>query len=172
VAHQLTNYREVLAYFAAHAIRIAAVYAATSLNVLLPLYKWAYSTGGSLAVLPISFGLSLIWAGLALPLFLIGRGIADGVPPIVGGTGREGAITTTGAEIGAYVVAHLVGIVVVMSLSSLVLFAVYASLYRAGSPGFARLLGVVVSILATVVVFLIFVTLRRAFTGARQPRRA
>ncbi|MGC2412677.1 MAG: hypothetical protein WA459_08280 [Stellaceae bacterium] len=67
VAHQLTNRREVLAYFAAHAIRIAAIYLLSSLNVLVPLYKWAYSTGGSLAILPISFGLSLIWMGLTLP---------------------------------------------------------------------------------------------------------
>ncbi|HEV2334172.1 MAG TPA: hypothetical protein VGS13_01615 [Stellaceae bacterium] len=171
MAYQLTNSREVLAYFAAQAIRIAAIYLLSSLNVLVPLYKWAYSTGGSLAVLPVSFGLSLMWMGLALPLFLIGRGILEGVPAIVAAAGRAGAITTTAAEIGAYVVAHLIGILVVMSLSSLVLFAVYASLYRAGSPGSARLLGLAVSIIATVAVFLIFVALRRAFTGARQPGR-
>jgi hypothetical protein len=171
VVHQLTNLREVLAYSVTHGIRIAAIYLLSYLGVLVPLYKWAYSTGGSLAVLPVSFVLSLFWITLALPLFLMVRGIFGGVPAMVAGPGREEAITSTGAEIGAYFVAHLIGIVALMLLNSLILFSVYTALYRSGHSGFSLPLGAALSVIAAVAVFLIFVALRRAFSAAPEPRR-
>lgn len=171
MAQHLTNYREVLAYSVAHGIRILTVYLLSYLGVLAPLYKWAYSTGGSLAVLPVSFGLGLIWAGLALPLFLMARGLFGGVPAIVAGPGKEEAITSTGAEIGAYFLAHLIGIVALMVLNSLILFPLYTALYRSGHAGFSLPLGAALSVVTTVAVFVIFVALRRAFSAAPQPGR-
>jgi hypothetical protein len=172
VAQPLSNYREVLAYAVAHAIRISTIWVLSSLGLLAPLYRWAYSSGGSLAVLPVSFGLSLIWMGLALPLFLVVRGIIGGVPPIVAGPGREETVTSNGAEIGAYVLAHLIGIVAVMLLNSAVLSMVYATLYRAGSRGSATALGIGISVVSTALVFLVFVALRRGFSAASSPGRA
>jgi hypothetical protein len=171
MVHQLTNYREVLAYSVAHGIRIAAVYLLAYLGVLAPLYKWAYRTGGSLAVLPVSFVLSLFWITLALPLFLMARGLFGGVPPMVAGPGQEEAITSTAAEIGAYFAAHLIGIVALMLVNSLILSAVYAALYQSGHRGFALPLGAALSVIATAAVFLIFVGLRRAFSAAPEPGR-
>jgi hypothetical protein len=161
----LTSPREALSYAVAHLIRIAATYALSTAGTLVPLYQWVYRAGGPTAFWLLGFCLGALWATLALPLFLIARGFMGGAP----GSAEGRATTTTGAEVGAYAVAHLIGVLAVSILTATALSPLYAALHRQGSTGLGLTLALSVAFLGTLIMFAIFVYLRRAFSGDAKP---
>ncbi len=100
---KLTNGREIAVYAIAQIVKIALV-AVLAGPVVAPLMRSiAGSSNYALAFL-VGAGFSLGWAVLALVLFLILRGLVGGTPETITGPGRERAIATSGAEIGAYAI--------------------------------------------------------------------
>jgi hypothetical protein len=162
----LTDVRESLAYFVVQLIRIAVTYEISSANILTPVYQWAYHAGGAMTLLPLSLGLSALWLSLALPVFLAARGLFGGTPTIISRSGGARAIASSGSEIGAYALAHLIGIVVLYIANIAFLSSAYLSLRREDHAGFGVALGIAASLVAAIIMFVLFCYLRRAFAGA------
>ncbi len=160
----LTSGSEAVAYFAAHALRVAATYAVGSAGLLNPLFRWAVAADGRGAVLPLSYAISVVWMLLALLVFLVLRGEVGATPALVGAPRGQHAIATRGAEIGAYLLSHGIGIVTLFVLYGR-LGTVFASLRQSGRPELAVALGMTTSMFVTVLMFTTFVLRRRAFAG-------
>jgi hypothetical protein len=159
----ISNGREVGAYAIAQAIKIALTYAVSFSGLLSPLYAAAFKSGGAIAVVPVTFILNLVWGGVTLLLFLGLRAALGGVPAMIAGTGREGAFTSRGGEIGAFVLAYLLMMVALMIVSGVFLSAFYGLLNRSGQMQIVYAIGLSISLANAAVVYLIFVALRSAF---------
>jgi hypothetical protein len=160
----ITNGREIGAYALAQAIKIVLSFAVSLSGLLLPVYLWASSQGGGgMVVMAVSLAVSLFWAVVLLVLFLLLRGALGGVPTMVAGPGREQSVTSSGGEIGAYVIATAILLAVMSVLSSTVLGPIYVALTRAGERGLAVGVGVLISTIGAVIVYAIFIGLRAAF---------
>jgi hypothetical protein len=72
---------------------------------------------------------------------------------------------TTGLEIVAYVVAHLIGIVLIYIASSLFMAPLYVSVARTYGASYAMAMGVAQSLVVMVVVLFLFLALRAAMMG-------
>jgi hypothetical protein len=158
----LTNGREIGAYAIAQAIKIALVSTVSFSGLLFPIYLAAFKSGGAIAIIPVTFALNVIWGSIGLLLFLAFRAALGGVPAMVAGPGRESAFTSRGGEIGAFVIAYLLLIVVVLALNSLLLAPIYTELGRAGQRQIVFAIGLAISLVNAVLVFLIFIGLRSA----------
>jgi hypothetical protein len=159
----ITNGREVGAYTIAQAIKIALVYAVSFSGLLSPLYMAAFKTGGPIAVLPVTFSINVVWGGVTLLLFVGLRAALGGVPAMIAGPGQEGIFTSRGGEIGAFVIAYLLMMVVLMIVSGLFLSALYGSLNHNGQMQIVYAIGLSISLFNATATFLIFVALRAAF---------
>jgi hypothetical protein len=159
----ISNGREVGAYAIAQAIKIALTYAVSFSGLLSPLYAAAFKNGGAISVLPITVVINVAWGGVTLLLFLGLRAALGGVPAMIAGPGREGAFTSRGGEIGAFVIAYLLMIVVLMIASSVFLSAFYGSLNRNGQMQIVYAIGLAISLTNAALVYLIFIALRSAF---------
>jgi hypothetical protein len=167
LAQPLTNPREVAGFFIAHLIRAVCISLLGFIGVLNPLYAWAFRTGHTILVTAVSGGVSVVAMLVMLPIFLAVRGGLGGTPPMISGAGGAQTVTSTGAEISAYLVAELIGAVALMVLSGLILSPwIYGPLYRSGHTVLTPVISTTIGLVIAVVVFLIFVSLRRAFAGS------
>ncbi len=167
LAHPLTNPREIAGFFIAHLIRVACIFLLGFIGVLNPLYAWAFRTGHGILLTAVTGGVSVIAMLIMLPIFLAVRGGLGGTPPMISGAGGAQTVTSTGAEIGAYLLAELIGIVALLVLGGLILAPlIYAPLGRAGHTVVTQVIATAIGLVIAAVVFLIFVSLRRAFAGS------
>jgi hypothetical protein len=157
----IINGREIGAYAIAQAIKTAVTYAVSFSGLLSPLYLAAYRSGGAIGIIPVTFVVNLLWGGVALLLFFALRAALGGVPRMVGS--NESAFTSRGGEIGAFVIAHLLLIVVVLALNSLFLAPIYAAFSHAGQSQVVFVIGLSISLVNAALVYLIFIGLRSAF---------
>jgi hypothetical protein len=162
----VTNGREIGAYAIAQAIKIALVSTVSFSGLLSPIYSAAFRSGGAIAIVPVTFALNVIWGSIGLLLFLALRAALGGVPAMVAGPAGESAFTTRGGEIGAFVIAYLLLIVVVLALNSLFLAPIYAAFSRAGQSQIVFVIGLSISLVNAALVYLIFIGLRSAFCRA------
>jgi uncharacterized membrane protein len=72
---------------------------------------------------------------------------------------------TTGLEIVAYVVAHLIGIVLIYFASALFMSQIYVSVAKAYGTSFLMMVGVAQSLIVMVLVLFLFLALRAAMMG-------
>jgi len=163
---QLTKWREAAGFFLAQAVSIAAA----NLLAVCGFYLWLYRAGG-VAMRPlwsIIIGTLIILA--VLPVFLLFRAWFGGVPPLVSAAGKERAFTSSGAEIGAYILAGLLnGIVFDLFLWDLVYRYAYVPLQANGNAGV--ILSLTVSPTVVLIFFLVFIGLRRGFSVPKHTRQ-
>jgi len=159
----ITNGREIAAYAIAQAIKIVLVSALSYSGLLAPLYLAAFRAGGAIAVVPVTVALNIVWGGIVLLLFLALRAALGGVPHMVAGADRESAFTSRGGEIGAFVIAYLLMIIVVLTLNAVLLSPLYVSLGRSGQGQIVFAIGLAISLVNATIVYLIFIALRSAF---------
>jgi uncharacterized membrane protein YhaH (DUF805 family) len=157
----LTNSREAAGFFLARAIVIAIYFVATPM-LLVPLYGQLARSGGA-ALIPIATtGVSIVTWLVTLLLFLALRAGFGGVPPAV--AGRRDAMTTSAAEIAAFLIAALIVMVVIWTLTIYVLSGIYVSLRASGGAMWITAVALAVSAVSAVVFFLIFIALRSAMS--------
>jgi hypothetical protein len=159
----LTNGREIGAYAIAQAIKIALTFSVSFSGLLSPIYSAAFRTGGAIAIVPVTFALNVIWGSIGLLLFLAFRAALGGVPAMVARPGRASAFTSRGGEIGAFVIAYLLLIVLLLALNSFFLAPIYAALSHAGQSQMVFVIGLSISLVNAALVYLIFIGLRSAF---------
>jgi hypothetical protein len=155
----ITNGREIAAFFVAELAKFIGTYALTFAALLNPLYRWALYAGGRPAFFAISAGLSVCWGAMVLLVFVFARALFGGVPKIVGGQGRDDAVITCGGEIGAFALAYGIVIALILALNGLFLAQAYVTLGHQLAP----LLGLAISIAGAVIVFALFIGLRKGF---------
>jgi uncharacterized membrane protein YhaH (DUF805 family) len=162
----LTNLREILGFFLAHCFRIAFFLLLGYTGALAPLYTWAHRIGGQGLSVAIGWTLALIVALVMLPLFLTARGLVGGTPAMISGAGGGRAITTTVGEIGAYLLAQIIGIVTFTALNTLILAPfIYTPLFRSGHAVFSPVIAQAIGLVVAAIVFVVFVALRGSRFG-------
>jgi uncharacterized membrane protein YhaH (DUF805 family) len=159
----LTNSREVAGFFLARAIVVAIYFVAMPL-LLTPLYMELFRSGGAILVGAVTTGVSVATWLVTLLLFLALRAGFGGVPPSVAGHGRRDAMTSSGAEIAAFVIAALIMMVALWAFTVYVLAGIYASLRQSGQMALVLPISIGVSAVSAVVFFLIFIALRGAMS--------
>jgi uncharacterized membrane protein YhaH (DUF805 family) len=160
----LTNSREVAGFFLARAIAVAIYFIMTPL-LLAPFYMQLARSGGAVLIMVATTSVSVVTWLVTLLLFLALRGGFGGVPPAVAGHGRRDAVTTSAAEIAAFLIAALIAMVAVSTFTVHVLAGVYASLRQSGGTMWITPVAIAVSAVSAVVFFLIFIALRGAMSG-------
>jgi hypothetical protein len=161
----ITNGREIAAYAVAQAIRLTALYLMSYSGVLMPLYTWAFHSGIMVATYGVTAAISIVWGTVGLILFLVLRGPFGGVPSLIGAPGREQAITSSGAEIGAFIVAYAISLIAFMALNIAFLTPIYRDLGHDGQHALVMAMSLGVSFVNSIVVFVLFIALRRGFAG-------
>lgn len=161
---QLTNSRETAGFFVARAIVIAIQYVITP-TVLSPLYLQLMRTGGALLMTVATFGVSVAAWFVTLVLFLALRGGFGGVPPMVAGPDRRGAVISSGAEIGAYLVALLIVMLLFWTVNAFITALLYTSLRRSGQTYLIVPVSLAITVATSILFFLIFIALRRGMAG-------
>ena len=152
-----TNAREILAFFVAELLKTIGAYMLALTGALSPLYLWAIHIGGHPLLLTVSVGISAVWGAAVFVLFILFRSLFGGVPTIV----SRGEATMRGGEIGAFVIAYVIVLAAIFLLNELFLAHVYVALGRMLAP----LLGLGVSAIGAVIVFILFLALRRPMVG-------
>jgi uncharacterized membrane protein YhaH (DUF805 family) len=158
----LTNSSEVAGFFLARAIIVAIYFVMTPL-LLTPLYMQLYRSGGAILMTMATTGVSVVTWLITLLLFLALRGGFGGVPPTV--AGRRDAVTTSAAEIAAFLIAALIVMVALWTFTLYVLAGIYTSLRQSGGTMWITPVAIAVSAVSAVVFFLIFIALRGAMSG-------
>jgi hypothetical protein len=151
-----TNAREIVAFVVAELVKTIGIYMLAFSGALSPLYLWAIRVGGHSWLLIVSLGLSVVWGAVVLALFMLFRGLFGGVPTIVSQSRDSGSVAHPG-EIGAFVIAYVVVLGVIFLLNELFLASMYVALGRLLAP----LLGLAISTVGAVIVFILFLALRR-----------
>jgi len=161
---RLTNSAEAAAFFVARIIIVAILFVANP-YVLAPFYTQLLRSGGSfilVTILSLSVGFVAWLATLAL--FVALRGGFGGTPPRVAGDRGRNAMTSSGGEIGAYLIAVLVVMVTFTAFNG-AMAGVYSSLRQSGGQTWVMAAGAAFSAVAAVVFFLIFIAVRGAMPG-------
>jgi hypothetical protein len=161
---QLTNAGEVGAFLLARAITVAILFFVNPL--LAPLYLQLYraSTSGAMLVTLMGTGISVVSWLITFVLFIAFRAGFDAVPAMV--NARRNAVTSSGGEIGAYLVAALIALAGAYVLNVFVLAGVYASVRQSSGPMAILPISLGVSAGVAVVAFLIFIAVRSAMPSA------
>jgi hypothetical protein len=107
-------------------------------------------------LLTVSVGISAVWGAAVFALFILFRALFGGVPTMVS-QGEETGATMRGGEIGAFVIAYAIVLAAIFLLNELFLAQAYVALGRALAP----LLGLAITTVGAVMVFILFVALRR-----------
>src|SRR5262249_25082199 len=142
---------------------LVAIYFVINPFVLAPLYMALARLGG--ASLMAFTGISvLLWLATLL-LFLALRAGFGGVPAMVARHGRRDAMTTSGAEIGAFLIAVLIVMVALWALTTFVLAGVYASFRQSNQMYLVLPVSIGMSVVSAVVFFLLFIALRSAMSA-------
>lgn len=158
---QLTNSREVATFFIARAIVVAVLFAASPV-LLTPLYMELLRAGGAALMTVGTLSVSIVAWLVTLLLFVALRGGLGGVPPMVG---SSDTVTSSSGEIGAYVIAVLIVIILVYGFNMVVLGPIYASLRQSGGTMWVMPLSLAVAAATAVVFFVIFIALRSGMSG-------
>lgn len=161
-----TNRAEAGAFFLARAITVAILFAVNPL--LAPLYLQLFRTGvgggGAMLVTIVSTSISVVAWLVTFLLFIALRGGFAGVPATV--SARRNAVTSSGGEIGAYLIAALIALAAGYALNILVMARVYVSVRQSGGPMAVIPVSLGVSAVLAVVAFLIFVAVRSAMPAS------
>src|SRR5262249_13412228 len=112
----------------------------------------------TVATLSVSF---LAWL-LTFLLFLVFRGGFGAVPAMVVGQGRRGAVAASAGEVGAFLIALLIGMGAFYVRNSFVLVGVYTWLRQTGQMYLTMPLAIATSLVTAIVFFLLFIALRGA----------
>ena len=128
---QLTNSSEAAGFFVARAIVVAVMYVITP-TVLSPFYIQLMRTGGAGLMSVATFGVGIIMWLVTLVLFLALRGGFGGVPAMVAGPDRRSAVISSSAEIGAFLIAIVIVVVIFAGLNIFVVGKIYVSLRQSG----------------------------------------
>src|SRR5262249_739201 len=123
---ELTNSQKTTAFFVARTLLIAAFYVINPL-LLAPLYMQLARSGGASFIALVSTGTSLVLWLATLLLFLALRAGFGSAPAMVAEHSHQDAMTTSNAEIGAFLIAVPIVIGVLWALNTSVLVNVYAS---------------------------------------------
>ena len=156
----LTSGGEVASYAVAHAVKVAAGFAASPFYAGA-LYQRAYDAGGMIGIAAANLALGVIWTALGLALFIALRPGFGGVPAVL-----RRADGTAGFEIGAYALSHGIAIVASVVLFSTVMPRVFAALGIHGRSLPLTAVSIGVGTVIAALAFLLFVLLRRAFAGS------
>ena len=167
---QLTSGREVAGFFLTQVIRIT-VQAMVGAWVLAPLYGQLIRNHASAWFSVVSIGFGAVMWFAALPLFLAFRALFGGVPRLVAAAGGERSFTSSGREIGAYVLSYVIVLLITTTLATAVLASVYAALRASNHQGLVFPVSIAYSVVIAALFFVIFIGLRRAFAGATPPPR-
>jgi hypothetical protein len=157
---QLTNSREVAAFFIARAI-VDAIHFLVTPVLLAPLYLQLIHADDGTLINVVTSALTFATWVVTLPLFLVLRGRAGGVPPIVA-QGRWDSVISSTAEVMSYFSAVLIAILALWILGALVQTWGYGTLLPRGRIIFMTPAWFVLSTVSAVVAFLIFLSLRGA----------
>jgi len=159
----LTNSREATAFFVARAIAVAIFYVINPL-LLAPLYMELVRAGNANLIALVSTGVSLVLWLATLLLFLALRAGFGGVPAMV--AARRDAMTTSGAEIGSFLIAMLIVMAILWALTTFVMTGVYAALRQSGQMFLVLPVSISVSVVSAIVFFLLFIAMRSGMSGA------
>ena len=169
---RLTNAGEVGAFVLARVLTYGVMFFVSAF-VLGPLYVQLLHSGGRGLLMAVSEGVSvLVWL-VTLLLFLLFRAGFGAVPEIVAPADQRGAVTTSGGEIGAFLLSMVIDLAAVTALNIWVMPGVYAS-FR-GSGGVNPALMVIplgVAIVSGVVLFVLFIAFRAAMSRPTDVRLA
>ena len=159
---QLTNSGEIAGFFLARAI-VVVLMAVAAPFVLSPLYFQLFQAGGAILLALATHSVNFVAWLVTLMLFVLLRSGFGGVPPRV--AGRRDAVTSSGGEIAAFLIAVLIVMIAVAAFTRFVLVDFYVALQRSGQVILVVPISLAVSAVASVVFFLIFIAVRGAMPG-------
>jgi hypothetical protein len=157
----LTNGGEIAAFFLARAISLTLYYLASSM-FLSALLLQAYHVGGRGLMTIAGLAASLVGWLVTLLLLVLFRAGLGGVPPTVAAPENRSTVTTSGAEVGAFLLAFVATSLLVSAFNTMAFGSIYGWLRASGHAGFMPLVSLGVSAVSAAVFFLIFVALRGA----------
>jgi|HubBroStandDraft_1064217.scaffolds.fasta_scaffold119977_1 hypothetical protein len=156
---RLTSWGEAAAFLLARVLTYGFMFFAYPV-LMAAVYQQLIRSGGTDLIMVVSQGMSaLVWL-VTLLLFLAFRGGFGAVPAIVAPPNRRNEFTSSGGEIGAYVLSVVVVMAALTGLNSWVLRGVYTSLRTSGHADAIQAVGLAVSAAAAIVFFLLFIALR------------
>jgi hypothetical protein len=162
---QLTNGGEVGAFILARAIMVVVLMVGTPL-LLAQFYLQLYQTGGAVLVTVVSVSISVLGWLVTLFLFLAFRAGFGAVPAIVAGQGRRDVMTSSAAEIGAYLIALVIVMSVFYVVNAFVLSGVYVWIRQSGQLYLTMPLSIAIALVTAIVFFLLFIAMRSALSPA------
>jgi hypothetical protein len=165
---RLTNWGEAAAFLLARALIIGFLFFAYP-ALLAAFYLQLVRQGGANLVMAVSQGVAAVSWLLTLVLFLLFRAGFGAVPPAVAQDRRD-AVTSSGGEIGAFLLSAIVVMATFTGLGQWVLPGVYISLRNSGHPEVIAAVSLSFSVVASVVFFLIFIALRAAMSSPASSR--
>jgi hypothetical protein len=166
----LTNWGEAGAFLLARALTIGVMFFVYP-AFLSTLYLQLVRQGGADLLMVVSQGVSAVVWLVTLVLFLLFRAGFGAVPAAVAPDRRD-AVTSSGGEIGAYVLSAVIVMAAMVGLGKWVLPFVYVSLRTSGYVQAIPAVSLAVSVVASVVFFLMFVALRVAMSSSAASSRA
>jgi hypothetical protein len=158
----LTSWGEVAAFLLARALTIGFLFFAYH-AFLSALYSQLIRQGGASLVMVVSQGVAAAAWLVTLVLFLLFRAGFGAVPATVAQDRRD-AVTSSGGEIGAYVLSAVVVVAAVTGLNIWVTPGIYLSLRTSGHIEAIVAVSLAISVVASIVFFLVFVALRAAMS--------
>jgi hypothetical protein len=161
----VTNGREIAGFCLTHALRIGLQFVIVSW-LLTPVFAQLARNGGRIAISALSIGLAAVMWLAALPVFVGFRALFGGVPAVVA-PGREGAFTSTGAEIGAYALSFVIEAILSTVFATFAMSKIYSALLSNNLRVLVTPVSLVYSVAVAALFFLIFIALRLAFAGPR-----
>jgi len=158
---RLTNAGEVGAFFLARAIIVVSLMVGGPF-LLTPIYMQLYQAGGAILMTIATTSVSVLAWLLTLVLFLVFRAGFGAVPAMVVGNGRRDVVTSSGGEIGAFLIAVLVVMGAFYVFNAFVLAGVYSSLRQSGQMYLVMPISIATGIVIAIVFFLLFIAVRGA----------
>jgi hypothetical protein len=156
---RLTNGGEIGAFFLARAIVVAITLVATRM-FLGTLYLQVYRSGGAVAMTVATLGVGLVGWLVTLLLLILFRAGFGSVPPTV--AADRSAVTTSGAEVGAFLLTYVAVAIILSVFNALVMGQVYGWLRTNGHADLIIVVSLGISAVTAVIFFPIFVALRGA----------
>jgi hypothetical protein len=166
MAMRWTTGEEVAAFVLARAISIAAFYVANWL-FFATLYVQLYRSGGMAAAMAAGLAFGLVGWLLTLLLLVLFRAGFGGVPPTV--AADTGAVTTSPAELGAFLLSYM-GVTAIVSLFNVwVTPGIYGWMRANGHTGSIILVSLGIAAVSAIMFFPMFIALRGAMAGSTPP---
>jgi hypothetical protein len=164
----LTNWGEAAAFLLARVLTIGFMFFAYPV-FLSAIYLQLVRQGGSSLLMVVSQGVGALMWLVTLMLFLLFRAGFGAVPASVAPDRRD-AVTSSGGEIGAFLISAVIVMAAVTGVNIWVLPGIYASLRTSGHMQAIVGVSLSISVVASVVFFLVFVTLRAGMSSPASSR--